>query len=106
MFVYNDTHIVLNHAWLAGESVKDDNDNAAFENQHTEFLALVQRLVTNKMDSAAFEDACRGMLGTNGYVLFTLDKLVSKVMKLVQSMLAERVDYPVLFKTHHAACSR
>lgn len=67
-----------------------DTDTDAFETTHAEFLALVQRLVTNKLDSSAFEDACRGMLGTNGYVLFTLDKLVTKVMKLVQSMLAVR----------------
>lgn len=33
------------------------------------------------MDSSTFEDSCRALLGTNSYVLFTLDKLIQKFIK-------------------------
>lgn len=51
---------------------------------HTAFMAMVRRLLDGKLDSNSFEDQCRALLGTNSYVLFTLDKLVYKLVKHMQ----------------------
>ena len=75
-----------------------ENGEETVESVHAKFLALVHRLVTNKLDSSAFEDECRAMLGANGYVLFTLDKLVVKMTKLVSTLLAVRPDPPLFMR--------
>ncbi len=53
---------------------------------HREFMGLARRLIDSKggFDSNTFEDAVRSLLGTNSYVLFTLDKLIYKLVKHMQ----------------------
>jgi hypothetical protein len=42
---------------------------------------LSPQVLDGHMDSSTFEDSCRALLGTNSYVLFTLDKLIQKFIK-------------------------
>lgn len=42
---------------------------------------MLRRVLDGHMDSSSFEDNCRALLGTNSYVLFTLDKLIQKFIK-------------------------
>jgi paired amphipathic helix protein Sin3a len=56
---------------------------------HTDFLRLFFKLLNGKVESSAFEDDCRMLLGANSYVLFTLDKLVFKIVKQVQALAAD-----------------
>jgi paired amphipathic helix protein Sin3a len=51
---------------------------------HAEFMGMVHKLLDNQLDSSLFEDQCRTLLGTNSYVLFTLDKLIYKFVKHMQ----------------------
>jgi hypothetical protein len=48
---------------------------------HREFSQMLRRVLDGHMDSSSFEDSCRALLGTNSYVLFTLDKLIQKFIK-------------------------
>jgi len=48
---------------------------------HREFMSMLRRVLDGHMDSSSFEDQCRALLGTNSYVLFTLDKLIQKFIK-------------------------
>jgi len=48
---------------------------------HREFMSMLRRVLDGHMDSSTFEDSCRALLGTNSYVLFTLDKLIQKFIK-------------------------
>lgn len=48
---------------------------------HREFMSMLRRVLDGHMDSSNFEDSCRALLGTNSYVLFTLDKLIQKFIK-------------------------
>lgn len=48
---------------------------------HQEFSQMLRRVLDGHMDSSSFEDSCRALLGTNSYVLFTLDKLIQKFIK-------------------------
>eukprot|EP00887_Chlorella_sp_A99_P007276 scaffold2.g7276.t1 len=56
---------------------------------HGEFLGMVTRLVEGRLDPSDYEDDCRALLGTSSYQLFTLDKLVQKVVKQMQLVLAD-----------------
>jgi paired amphipathic helix protein Sin3a len=44
-------------------------------------MSMLRRVLDGHMDSSSFEDNCRALLGTNSYVLFTLDKLIQKFIK-------------------------
>jgi paired amphipathic helix protein Sin3a len=48
---------------------------------HREFMGMLRQVLDGHMDSSTFEDTCRALLGTNSYVLFTLDKLIQKFIK-------------------------
>ncbi|KAI8469341.1 MAG: hypothetical protein J3K34DRAFT_522233 [Monoraphidium minutum] len=56
---------------------------------HGEFMGMVRQLIDGSLDPSNFEDQVRSLLGTNSYVLFTLDKLVYKLVKHMQLMVAD-----------------
>lgn len=66
------------------------------EDVHKEFLTLLFNLLNGSTDQSQFEDDCRLLLGANSYLLFTLDKLVYKLIKQVQALLAEDIDSKLL----------
>lgn len=56
---------------------------------HVEFMDMVMSLLEGGLESGAYEDQCRSLLGNNSYVLFTLDKLVQKFVKHMQTMVQD-----------------
>lgn len=49
------------------------------------FLRALNSLLEGSSDNTKFEDDCRSIIGTQSYVLFTLDKLIYKVVKQVRN---------------------
>eukprot|EP00210_Caulerpa_lentillifera_P005549 g5308.t1 len=62
-------------------------DHDTSEKRHGQFMSLVYALIDNSIDIAQFEDQCRSLLSTNSYVLFTLDRLIGRLMKQLQSLV-------------------
>ncbi len=60
------------------------------EKLHDHFMKLLLEALDSTIDSSGYEDSCRALLGTSSYQLFTLDKLVHKLVKHMQSMLQVR----------------
>lgn len=48
-------------------------------------LGLCEKLFDGEIDQAAFEEAMRTMFATQGYTLFTVDKLLNMILKQVSS---------------------
>ena len=48
-------------------------------------MSALYNLLDGSADNTKFEDDCRAIIGTQSYVLFTLDKLIYKVVKQVCS---------------------
>jgi paired amphipathic helix protein Sin3a len=46
-------------------------------------MTALYNLLDGSSDNTKFEDDCRAIIGTQSYVLFTLDKLIYKVVKQV-----------------------
>lgn len=70
-----------------GEARREDDEagrQEEAERLHGQFMTLLREVLTGKIDSSTFEDSCRSLLGTNSYVLFTLDKLIHKLVKHMQ----------------------
>ncbi len=58
---------------------------------HDDFLRLFFKLLNGKVEASTFEDDCRMLLGANSYVLFTLDKLVFKIVKQIQALATDEI---------------
>jgi len=50
------------------------------------FMNSLYSLLDGSSDNSKFEDDCRAIIGTQSYVLFTLDKLIYKLVKQVICM--------------------
>ena len=73
-----------------GQKAQPEAVRAAKEREiHNDFLRLLFKLLNGTVESSNFEDDCRTLLGANLYVLFTLDKLIYKIVKQIQSLLAD-----------------
>lgn len=46
-------------------------------------MSALYSLLDGSVDNAKFEDECRAIIGNQSYVLFTLDKLIYKLVKQV-----------------------
>lgn len=47
------------------------------------FMRVLYRLLDGSAENTKFEDECRAIIGNQSYVLFTLDKLIYKLVKQV-----------------------
>jgi len=53
-------------------------------------------LLDGSADNARFEDDCRAIIGNQSYVLFTLDKLIYKLVKQLQTVASDETDIKLL----------
>mmetsp|Transcript_24143 Transcript_24143/g.29248 ORF Transcript_24143/g.29248 Transcript_24143/m.29248 type:complete len:1244 (-) Transcript_24143:506-4237(-) len=69
----------------AGEEGKEQDDGPKETVLQTFFNMLFSMLGGN-LESSKYEDECRALLGNNAYVLFTLDKLIVKLTRHLQTL--------------------
>ncbi|RCV16180.1 hypothetical protein SETIT_3G117100v2 [Setaria italica] len=70
--------------------------DASSPNQYSKFISALYSLLDGSSDSTKFEDDCRSIIGTQSYVLFTLDKLIFKVVKQLQVIASDEMDNKLL----------
>ncbi|XP_076901837.1 paired amphipathic helix protein Sin3-like 2 [Bidens hawaiensis] len=63
---------------------------------YSRFISALYNLLDGSADNAKFEDDCRAILGNQSYVLFTLDKLIYKLVKQLQIVVGDEIDYKLL----------
>ena len=63
---------------------------AAVAAKTADFLDACQLLLRNQMEASLFEDHLRASLGAQSYVLFTLPKLTSKLLRMVLQIVTVR----------------
>ncbi|WJX87923.1 hypothetical protein P8452_70061 [Trifolium repens] len=61
------------------------NDTSSTD-QYGRFMNSLYSLLDGSSDNSKFEDDCRAIIGTQSYVLFTLDKLIYKLVKQLQAV--------------------
>ncbi|CAF2193558.1 unnamed protein product [Brassica rapa] len=59
---------------------------------YSRFMNALYNLLDGTSDNPKFEDDCRAIIGTQSYVLFTLDKLIYKLIKHLQAVAADEMD--------------
>ncbi|KNA15721.1 hypothetical protein SOVF_095600 isoform A [Spinacia oleracea] len=63
---------------------------------YSRFMNALYSLVDGTSDNTKFEDDCRAIVGTQSYLLFTLDKLIYKLVKQLQILATEELDNKLL----------
>ncbi|XP_061360798.1 paired amphipathic helix protein Sin3-like 4 isoform X1 [Gastrolobium bilobum] len=64
--------------------------------QYDRFMNALYNLLDGSSDNTKFEDDCRAIIGTQSYVLFTLDKLIYKLVKQLQAVASDEMDNKLL----------
>jgi len=75
---------------------KKCSDGGAAPNLYSKFLEVLYGLLDGSVDNSKFEDECRAIIGTQSYVLFTLDKLIFKLVKQLQAAASDDVALKLL----------
>ncbi|KAE9613429.1 putative transcription regulator Others family [Lupinus albus] len=71
------------------------NDTTSTD-QYDRFMNALYSLLDGSSDNTKFEDDCRALIGTQSYVLFTLDKLIYKLVKQLQAIATDEMDIKLL----------
>ncbi|XP_024995556.1 paired amphipathic helix protein Sin3-like 3 isoform X2 [Cynara cardunculus var. scolymus] len=77
------------------ERWRGSNDTTP-NDSYARFLDLLYSFLDGAIDSAKYEDECRAVLGTWSFPVFTLDKLIDKLTKLLLTIAMDEVDNKLL----------
>nr|XP_024363846.1 paired amphipathic helix protein Sin3-like 4 [Physcomitrium patens] len=70
---------------------KKGGDGGSPPNLYSRFMQVLYGLLDGSVDNSKFEDECRAIIGTQSYILFTLDKLIFKLVKQLQAAATDDV---------------
>ncbi|KAL1556710.1 paired amphipathic helix protein Sin3-like 3 isoform X1 [Salvia divinorum] len=59
---------------------------------YARFKDALNSLLDGSSDNAKFEDDCRTIIGAQSYILFSLDKLIHKLVKQLQTIASEEME--------------
>ncbi|KAA8530290.1 hypothetical protein F0562_004999 [Nyssa sinensis] len=63
---------------------------------YARLMSALYNLLDGSIDNAKFEDDCQAIIGNQSYVLFTLDKLIYKLVKQLQTVASDETDNKLL----------
>ncbi|XP_064949089.1 paired amphipathic helix protein Sin3-like 4 isoform X1 [Musa acuminata AAA Group] len=81
---------------LAAEKKWRSSKDTSPPDLYAKFMSALYHLLDGSADNTKFEDDCRAIIGTQSYVLFTLDKLIYKVAKQLQAIASDEMDNKLL----------
>ncbi|KAL9827233.1 Paired amphipathic helix protein Sin3-like 1 [Arabidopsis thaliana] len=77
---------------LKSKNLKDTNAG----DPYARFMRVLYGLLDGSAENTKFEDECRAIIGNQSYVLFTLDKLIYRLVKQLQAIVADEMDNKLL----------
>ncbi|KAL3526467.1 hypothetical protein ACH5RR_011123 [Cinchona calisaya] len=80
----------------ATSELKWRNSKDSDTDPYARFMTALYSLLDGSADNAKFEDDCRSIIGNQSYVLFTLDKLIYKLVKQLQTVSSDELDNKLL----------
>lgn len=63
---------------------------------YARLMNAIYNLLDGTSDNTKFEDECRSIVGTQAYVMFTVDKLIHKLVKQLQTIASDEMDNKLL----------
>ncbi|CAI9092801.1 OLC1v1028134C1 [Oldenlandia corymbosa var. corymbosa] len=86
--LYERIHKAKLHSSTAENKWRASNDTNSADS-YSRFMNALYSLLDGSSDNAKFEDDCRAIIGTQSYLLFTLDKLIYKLVKQLQTIATD-----------------
>eukprot|EP00850_Spirogloea_muscicola_P001162 SM000004S15032 [mRNA] locus=s4:928006:936864:+ [translate_table: standard] len=83
------------NARIAEQKWRQLNDRSP-PDLYNKFISSLHKFLDGSTENAKFEDECRAIIGTQSYVLFTLDKLIYKLVKQLQLLVVDEVAIKML----------
>ncbi|XP_009765634.1 paired amphipathic helix protein Sin3-like 3 isoform X1 [Nicotiana sylvestris] len=77
------------HRWRVSNAINPTESYARF-------MSALYNLLDGSSDNAKFEDDCRAIIGAQSYLLFTLDKLIYKIVKQLQTIATDELESKLL----------
>ncbi|KAL8150199.1 hypothetical protein V2J09_020007 [Rumex salicifolius] len=74
--------------------------------RYSSFMNALYNLLDGTSDNSKFEDDCRAIIGTQSYLLFTLDKLIYKLVKQLQTVATDETDSKLLQLYEYENCRK
>ncbi|KAL0874369.1 hypothetical protein Bca101_024074 [Brassica carinata] len=83
--------------YCAGSEMNQRNiKDTSSPDPYARFMRALFSLLNGSAESSKFEDECRAIIGNQSYVLFTLEKLIYKLVKQLQAVVADDTDNKLL----------
>ncbi|KAJ0243536.1 Histone deacetylase interacting domain-containing protein [Hirschfeldia incana] len=79
-----------------GEMNRRNRKDTGSTDPYARFMSAVFSLLNGSVENYEFEDECRDIIGSQSYVLFTLDKLLYILVKQLQAVVADDKDNKLL----------
>ncbi|XP_073300392.1 paired amphipathic helix protein Sin3-like 4 isoform X3 [Primulina huaijiensis] len=93
--LYGRMHSAKLHS-LSPENKWRTSSDANLTNSYARFKDSLHSLLNGSSDNAKFEDDCRAIIGAQSYILFTIDKLIHKLVKQLQTIATEEMENKLL----------
>ncbi|XP_055810193.1 paired amphipathic helix protein Sin3-like 4 isoform X2 [Solanum dulcamara] len=77
------------HRWRVSNAINPTES-------YSRFKSALYNLLDGSSDNAKFEDDCRAIIGAQSYLLFTLDKLIYKIVKQLQTIATDELESKLL----------
>jgi histone deacetylase complex regulatory component SIN3 len=78
---------------LAGSALSGDSEEGSAsptQDSHGSFFNLLCQLINNTTDATTYEDQTRELLGTSAYELFTLDKVIARLVRQLYTVAVDK----------------
>ncbi|KAL1205946.1 Paired amphipathic helix protein Sin3-like 2 [Cardamine amara subsp. amara] len=83
--------------YCTGSEMKPRNTkDTSSPDPYARFMSALFSLLNGSSENSKFEDECRAIIGNQSYVLFTLEKLIYKLVKQLQAVVADDMDNKLL----------
>ncbi|CAH8340496.1 unnamed protein product [Eruca vesicaria subsp. sativa] len=77
----------------SGDELKSKNSKDADSlDAYERFMRILYGLLDGSVENTKYEEECRAMFGNKSYVLFTLNKVIYKLVKQLQAIVADDMD--------------
>ena len=79
-----------------GEKKEEGAVSPTAVDRHVELMDAMIHLLRGELTNQGFEQKCRQVLGTSGYFLYTIDRVVISCMRQVQNMISDLMNVQLI----------
>ena len=79
-----------------GEKKEEDSASPTAVDRNVELMDAMIHLLRGELTNQGFEQKCRQVLGTSGYFLYTIDRVVTGCLRQIQNMMSDAMNVQLI----------